>query len=175
MKTIFIFIFLFIFFTWFTKFFFKKTLDFIVSLNILDEIQYFLCVTFIFECIVFSFQKINLPYVSEYPIMFRFLLLIPVIGLITLFPVLDIMRNPEHEFRKQTIEIQKAKKLLEESKTLLNETMNWKISYMEILTKCNYEIEQIKTSDLSEEEKKIKEDEIIDKYNKEIEKLSNET
>ena len=172
METFLIFIFLFIFFVIFTKSFFKKTVDFIISLSTSDGIQYFLYVICMIECIILSFQRVNFPYVCEYPMIFRCILFIPAIGLVTLLPVLDIMKNPEHEFRKQMIEVQKAKEMLKQSKILLNETLNWKIKYMEILSKCDNEIEKIKNSDLSDEEKKIKEDEIIEKYNKEIKAIS---
>ncbi len=176
MNSTLIFIFLFAFFLLFTKTFFRKAAKFIVSLNIFDGIQYFLYVVFAIGCIILMFQEIQLPYVAESPILFKFGLAIPALGLSTLIPVLDFVKNPQHPARLQivqaAIEKEELKKVLDESSKLLKETNAWKVKYFDILSRCNEEMEQIKQSDLSEEEKEAKAHEIMDKYNKEIEAIS---
>ena len=68
---------------------------------------------------------------------------------------------------------EELKKDLEESKKILEETNVWTTKYFDILNRCKAEIEELDASDLSEEEKKTKSEEILEKYNKELESISN--
>lgn len=176
MNNTFIFIFLFFFFFIFTKVFFKKAVNFMISLKFSDGIQYFLYVAFTIGCILLIFQKVNLPYVAENPILFKCILAIPLLGLCTLMPVLDFVKNPQHPTRLQILQTladkEELKKALEESKKILEETNAWKVKYLDILNRCNEEMDKINASDLSDAEKQEKANEIMDKYNKEIELLS---
>lgn len=172
-----IFIFLFFLSFFITKKIFQKAAHFMISLSLLDGVQYFLYVIFSFGCLIMLFQKVNLPYMSENPVLFKTALVFPVIGLSTLTTIIAFMKNPQHPERlklltsvKQTEEL---KKDLEESKKILEETNVWTTKYFDILNRCKAEIEELDASDLSEEEKKTKSEEILEKYNKELESISN--
>lgn len=175
--SILIFIVLIVFFTKYFKFFTNKFADFVVSLSIIDGVQYFLNLLFCFGCMLLFFLPIRLPYVYEHSFILKVILLIPIFCLSSLPVILQVIRNPNDETRQKIINAKKEKEefiqVLEKSKKVMSDVSKWQEKYTDILKRCDEEINNVKKLNLSEDEMNQKIKEIEDKYCKEIETINN--
>ena len=145
----------------------KRSLEFMISLSILDGISYFLYMLFSLGCLILCFQTIKLPILYEHPIWFKILLGFTSFKLFSLKFNFQCIKNPNNKTRLELIEnLEKEDAILEEIKIKEDNVKKLKEKQQDILKNFYKELNELEKQNYSEEELQTKISLLTQKYDK---------